>query len=86
VAAEPTRGIDIGAISAIHNYLIDLRNKGTGIILISSDLDEVFRLSDRIAVLYEGEIVLIAQPDEVTREELGLYMAGAKKEGEQDAG
>ncbi|GHV95090.1 ABC transporter ATP-binding protein [Spirochaetia bacterium] len=80
IAAEPTRGVDIGAISFIHNYLLDLRNSGTGVLLVSSDLDEIFRLSDRIAVLYEGEIVALVNPNEVTREELGLYMAGTKKE------
>lgn len=79
IAAEPTRGVDIGAISFIHNHLIDLRNKGAGILLISSDLDEVFKLSDQIIVLYEGEIVAKVSPYEVTREELGLYMSGAKR-------
>lgn len=76
VAAEPTRGIDIGAISFVHNHLMRLRNNGTGIILISSDLDEIFTLSDRIAVLYEGEIVTIVDTQEVRKEDIGLHMAG----------
>ncbi len=81
IAAEPTRGVDIGAVSFIHNDIIALRNKGVSVLLISSDLDEIFRLSDRIAVMYNGEIAAIVDPSSITREELGLYMAGAKKEG-----
>lgn len=80
IAAEPTRGVDIGAISFIHNDLMNLRNSGIAILLISSDLDEIFKLSDRIAVLYEGEIVFSSSAGDVSREELGLYMAGSKKE------
>ena len=83
VAAEPTRGVDIGAISFIHNYLMDLRNRGTAILLISSDLDEIFKLSDRISVLYGGEIVKTVSPAEITREEIGIYMAGMKGSEEQ---
>ena len=83
VAAEPTRGVDIGAISFIHNNLMDLRNKGTAILLISSDLDEIFKLSDRISVLYEGKIVKTVAPTEITREEIGIYMAGMKGSEEQ---
>ncbi|MEG0087012.1 MAG: ABC transporter ATP-binding protein [Niameybacter sp.] len=79
IAAEPTRGVDIGAISFIHNHLIGLRNEGTAVLLISSDLDEIFKLSDRIIVLFEGEIVAEVSPQDVTREELGLYMSGAKR-------
>lgn len=82
IAAEPTRGVDIGAISFIHNYLMDLRNNGTAIVLISSDLDEIFKLSDRIAVIYDGKIVKMVRPQDITREELGLYMAGGKGSGE----
>lgn len=79
IAAEPTRGVDIGAVSFIHNDIIELRNKGVSVLLISSDLDEIFRLSDRIAVIYNGEIAAVVDPSEVTREELGLYMAGSKR-------
>ncbi len=78
VAAEPTRGVDIGAISFIHNHLMEMRNRGTGIILFSSDLDEVFKLSDRVAVIYEGRLVFTRETAGITKEELGLYMAGVK--------
>ena len=81
IAAEPTRGVDIGAISFIHNYMIDMRNKDTGILLISSDLDEIFTLSDTIVVLFEGKIVCKVKASEITKEEIGLYMAGAKIQG-----
>lgn len=80
IAAEPTRGVDIGAISFIHNYIMDLRNNGTAGVLISSDLDEIFALSDTIIVLFEGEIVCKVRAGETTREELGLYMAGSKRQ------
>lgn len=79
IASEPTRGVDIGAISFIHNHLISLRNKGTSIVLISSDLDEIFKLSDRIMIMFEGEIAAVVSPKEVTREEIGLYMSGVKR-------
>lgn len=79
IAAEPTRGVDIGAISFIYNYLIDMRNNGTAVLLISSDLDEIFKLSDRIAVMYKGQIAAIVNPGDISREELGLYMAGVQK-------
>ncbi|MBI3913269.1 MAG: ABC transporter ATP-binding protein [Chloroflexi bacterium] len=78
IAAQPTRGVDIGATEYIHQRLIEQRNAGMAILLISEDLDEVLALADRIAVMYEGEIVGIVPPN--TRvEELGLMMAGAKR-------
>ncbi len=80
IAAEPTRGVDIGAISFIHNYIIDLRNEDTAGLLISSDLDEIFALSDTIVVLFEGEIVCHVKAGEISKEELGLYMAGSKRQ------
>ena len=80
IAAEPTRGVDIGAISFIHNRIMDLRNQNTAVLLISSDLNEIFALSDRIAVLYGGQIVAVVDPRNISREELGLYMAGSKRE------
>ena len=80
VAAEPTRGVDIGAISTIHDHMMELRNNGTAILLISSSLDEIFELSDRIAVIYEGRLTALLDPKETTREEIGLYMSGAKRE------
>lgn len=80
IAAEPTRGVDIGAISFIHNYIMDMRNNEAAGLLISSDLDEIFALSDTIVVLFEGEIVCKLKASEVTKEELGLYMAGSKRQ------
>ncbi len=80
VAAEPSRGVDIGAISTIHNHMIELRNNGTAILLISASLDEIFELSDKIAVLFEGEITALLDPKTVSRETIGLYMSGAKRE------
>ncbi len=79
IAAQPTRGVDIGATEYIHKRLIEQRGAGTAILLISEDLEEVRALSDRIAVMYEGKIVGIVPPD-TSVEELGLMMAGAKKD------
>lgn len=80
IASLPTRGIDIGAIEMVHKHLIAARNEGKGILVVSSDLDEVFQLSDRIVVMYNGRFVGEFAPDSVTREELGLYMIGARKQ------
>lgn len=77
IAAQPTRGVDIGATEYIHQRLIEQRGQGTGILLISEDLDEIQSLSDRIAVIYEGKIVGEMPADEADVEELGLMMAGA---------
>lgn len=78
IAAQPTRGVDIGATEYIHKRLVEQRGAGTAILLISEDLEEVRALSDRIAVMYEGEIVGIVPPD-TSVEELGMMMAGAKR-------
>ncbi len=78
IAAQPTRGVDIGATEYIHKRLIEQRNAGMAILLISEDLDEVLALADRIAVMYEGEIVGIVEP-RTPVDELGLMMAGAKR-------
>jgi ABC-type uncharacterized transport system ATPase subunit len=83
LAAQPTMGLDIGAIEFIHNLLLKKREEGAAILLISADLSEVITLSDRIAVIYEGEIVATKATSEFTREELGILMAGQKKEGLQ---
>jgi len=83
VAVQPTRGLDVGAIEYIHGQLVAERDKGKAVLLVSLELDEVMSLSDRILVMYEGEIVGELDPKTTTVEELGLYMAGAKKEGEQ---
>ncbi|MCU4751168.1 ABC transporter ATP-binding protein [Halobacteria archaeon AArc-curdl1] len=82
VAAHPTRGVDIGSIEFIHNRLIELRDDGLGVVVISSKLDEIQKLADRIAVMYEGEFIRTVDPDEVTEEELGLLMAGKRLEDE----
>lgn len=80
IAVQPTRGLDIGAIEVIHNLLLDQREKDKAILLVSYELDQVLTLSDRILVMYEGEIVGEFLPEEVTKEKLGLYMSGAKKD------
>ncbi len=79
VANQPTRGLDVGSIEYIHHELIEMRDEGIGVVLISAELDEILALSDRIAVMYHGQIVAILQADQVTREELGLMMAGSLK-------
>jgi simple sugar transport system ATP-binding protein len=80
VAAQPTRGVDIGAMEYIHQRLLDQRAQGTATLLISEDLDEVFALADRIAVLYEGRIMGIVDRANTNAEELGLMMAGVHPE------
>ena len=80
IAVQPTRGLDIGAIEGIHNLLLEQREMNKAILLVSLELDQVFLLADRILVMYEGEIVGEFTPDNVTREKLGLYMSGAKKD------
>lgn len=85
VAVQPTRGLDVGAIEYIHSQLVAERDKGKAVLLVSLELDEVMSLSDRILVMYEGEIVGELDPAATDVQELGLYMAGAKrmkKEGE----
>ncbi len=79
VAVQPTRGIDVGAIEYIHKQLVQERDKGKAVLLVSLELDEVMDVPDRILVMYEGEIVGEFDPKKTTQEELGLYMAGAKR-------
>ena len=81
IAVQPTRGLDVGAIEYIHKQLVEQRDAGKGVLLVSLELDEVMNVSDRILVMFEGEIVGEIDPKSVTVEELGLYMAGAKREG-----
>ncbi|WP_224450580.1 ABC transporter ATP-binding protein [Haloprofundus salilacus] len=76
VAAHPTRGVDIGSIEFIHERLHEMRDEGVALLVVSSKLDEVQKLSDRIAVMYEGEFVDVVDPETVTEQELGLLMAG----------
>ncbi len=80
VAVQPTRGLDVGAIEYIHGQLVAERDRGKAILLVSLELEEVMSLSDRILVMYEGEIVGELDPKQTTVSELGLYMAGAKRE------
>ena len=80
IAVQPTRGIDVGAIEYIHKQIVAQRDAGKAVLLVSLELDEVMTVSDRILVMYEGEIVGELDPKTSTVEELGLYMAGAKRE------
>lgn len=80
IAAQPTRGLDIGAIEYVHQTLLDQREQGAAILLISEDLDEILGLSDRIAVIFEGRIMGELTREEASAEELGLLMAGVKRE------
>lgn len=80
IAVQPTRGLDVGAIEYIHNQLVAKRDEGSAVLLVSFELDEVMNLADRILVMYEGEIVGQLDPKTTTVQELGLYMAGAKRE------
>ena len=80
IAVQPTRGLDVGAIEYIHGQLVAQRDAGKAVLLVSLELDEVMNLSDRILVMYEGEIVGQLDPKTTTLQELGLYMAGAKRQ------
>ena len=81
VAVQPTRGLDVGAIEYIHKQIVSVRDSGKAVLLVSLELEEVMNLSDRILVMYEGEIVGEFDPKTTTVQELGLYMAGARKQG-----
>jgi len=84
IAEQPTRGIDIGSEEFIHHELIKMRNKDVAILLVSADLNEVMEVSDRLIVMYEGEIVAHFDSIKgVTDKELGLYMLGAKRQDEE---
>ena len=76
IAAQPTRGLDVSAVDSIHNLIIDQRNKGSAILLISEDLDELFKLSDRLIVMYEGKVITEIETELATVENIGLAMAG----------
>ena len=80
IAVQPTRGLDVGAIEYIHKQLVAQRDAGKAVLLVSLELDEVMDVPDRILVMYEGEIVGELDPKKTTQEELGLYMAGAKRD------
>jgi ABC-type uncharacterized transport system ATPase subunit len=80
VANQPTRGLDVGSIEYIHKEIIVMRDRGVAVLLVSAELDEIMALSDRIAVMYRGQIVATVDASKVTREQLGLWMAGAHPE------
>ena len=84
VASQPTRGVDVGSIEFIHKRIIAERDRGTAVIIVSTELEEIYALSDRIAVMYDGRIVATVPP-ETPREQLGLLMAGATPEGTEVA-
>ena len=86
IAVQPTRGLDVGAIEYIHKQIVAERDAGKGVLLVSLELDEVMNVSDRILVMYEGEIVGEFDPKKVSVEELGLYMAGSKRKGIKENG
>jgi simple sugar transport system ATP-binding protein len=79
IAAQPTRGLDVGATEFVENQLLEQRSRGAAILYISTELEEIFNLSDRIAVIHRGQIMGVVRPDELTVEELGLMMAGTHR-------
>ena len=86
IAVQPTRGLDVGAIEFVHEQIVASRDSGSAVLLVSLELDEVMNLSDRILVMYEGEIVGEFDPKATTVQELGLYMAGAKRQNGGEGG
>ena len=76
IAAQPTRGLDVSAVEALHDLIVNQRNKGSAIMLISEDLDELFKLSDRLIVIYEGRIIKEFDIDDANTNNVGLAMAG----------
>jgi ABC-type uncharacterized transport system ATPase subunit len=80
IAAQPTRGLDVGATEYVRGKLVEMRDNGSAVLLVSADLDEIRALSDRITVMYEGEIVAIKDPKTTSEQELGLLMAGGTRD------
>ncbi len=80
IASQPTRGLDVGATEYVRKKLVEMRDQGCAVLLISADLDEIWALSDRIAVIYEGKIVAIKDPEKTSEQELGILMAGGKSD------
>jgi simple sugar transport system ATP-binding protein len=78
IAAQPTRGIDVGSIEFIHKQIVGQRDQGAAVLVVSAELDEVLGLSDRVAVMFDGKIVAMLSSEEATRERVGLLMAGAE--------
>lgn len=79
IASQPTRGLDVGAIEYIHKRLVELRDAGTAVLLVSFELDEIMNLSDRINVIFSGKIVADLDPNQTDEREIGLYMSGSKE-------
>jgi simple sugar transport system ATP-binding protein len=79
IASQPTRGLDVGSIEFIHRRIVEARDRGAAVLLISAELDEIMSLSDRIAVMYKGHILDTLDARTATREQLGLLMAGVVK-------
>jgi simple sugar transport system ATP-binding protein len=80
VASQPTRGLDVGSVEYIHRRIVEKRDEGTAVLLVSTELDEIMELSDRIAVMYRGKIVDILDAEEATKNQVGLLMAGVHPE------
>jgi simple sugar transport system ATP-binding protein len=80
IASQPTRGLDVGSVEYIHGQIMRKRQEGCAVLLVSTELDEIMSLSDRIAVMYEGKIIAILDAEEATREQIGLLMAGVQVE------
>jgi simple sugar transport system ATP-binding protein len=80
VALQPTRGLDVGATEYIHKLLIEMRDKGVAVFMVSADLDEIRSVSDRIAVIFEGQIVAVKAPAKTNEKDLGLLMAGHQQQ------
>jgi simple sugar transport system ATP-binding protein len=80
VAAQPTRGLDVGSIEYIHQQILEKRSQGVAVLLASTELDEILQLSDRVAVMYRGKIVAIVPAAEATKDYIGLLMAGVPPE------
>jgi len=78
IASQPTRGLDVGSIEYIHSRIVQKRDEGCGILLVSPELDEIMSLSDRIAVMFDGKIIAILPASTATKEKLGLLMAGIR--------
>ena len=85
IASQPTRGVDVGAIEFIHKKIVEIRDEGCGVILVSADLNEILELSDRIIVMNSGQMTAyFRDAKEVTEEELGFYMLGMKNQTEEE--
>ncbi len=79
IAAHPTRGLDVGSAAFIHEHIVNIRDRGCAVLLVSAELDEIFALSDRIAVMYKGRIIDSARTDAVDLNTVGMWMAGIRQ-------